>query len=318
MELLQGVEVLARADELDRHAGHGLDRQGGAAAGVAVELGHDHAVEFQGLVEGLRAADGVLAGHRVDHQEDLVGTDAAVDLGQLAHQFFVDVQAAGRIEDHHLHAAVLGLLDGDLAEGHGVLRGQVGIDGNTKLLAQDLQLLDGRGALQVGRHEHRLAAALLEQLAQLAAGGRLARALQAAEHQHRQFRLEVQRMVHRAHQVDQFLVDDADELVRGVEGLEDRLADGLLGDLGDERLGDLDADVGFQQGRLHQGQPFAHVRLGQPAASAEGPDRRTEVFLKGFEHGYKAQSCGAAASGPPLHGAESHILPNSGPVWQSL
>ena len=105
MELLQGVEVLARADELDRHAGHGLDRQGGAAAGVAVELGHDHAVEFQGLVERLGAADGVLAGHRVDHQEDLVGTDAAVDLGQLAHQLFVDVQAAGRIEDHHLHAA---------------------------------------------------------------------------------------------------------------------------------------------------------------------------------------------------------------------
>ena len=95
-------------------------------------------------------------------------------------------------------------------------------------------------------------------------------------------------MVHRAHQVDQFLVDDADKLVRGVERLEDRLADGLLRDLGDERLGDLDADVGLQQGRLHQGQPFAHVRLGQPAASAEGPDRRTEVFLKGFEHGYPA------------------------------
>ena len=103
-------------------------------------------------------------------------------------------------------------------------------------------------------------------------------------------------MVHRAHQVDQFLMDDADKLVRGVEGLEDRLADGLFGDLGDEILGDLDADVGFQQGPLDQGQPFAHVRLGQPAAAAEGLDRRTEVFLKGFEHGYKGSVTAARSN----------------------
>ena len=69
MELFQRVEMLAGADELDRHAGDGLDRQRRAAAGVAVELGHDHAVEFQRLVERLGAVDGVLAGHRVDHQD---------------------------------------------------------------------------------------------------------------------------------------------------------------------------------------------------------------------------------------------------------
>ena len=36
-------------------------------------------------------------------------------------------------------------------------------------------------------------------------------------------------MVDRPHQVDQFLVDDADQLVGGVERLEDRFAHGLLG-----------------------------------------------------------------------------------------
>ena len=36
---------LAGTDELDRLAGHFLDRQGGATAGVAVELGHDEAVD---------------------------------------------------------------------------------------------------------------------------------------------------------------------------------------------------------------------------------------------------------------------------------
>ena len=82
----------------------GLDRQRGAAAGVAVELGHDHAVELQRLVERLGAVDGVLAGHRVDHQVDLVGTDAAVDHRELVHQLGVDVQPAGRVEDHHVGA----------------------------------------------------------------------------------------------------------------------------------------------------------------------------------------------------------------------
>ena len=83
MELLQRVEVLAGADELDRHAGDGLDRQRRAAAGVAVELGHDHAVELQGLVERLGAVDGVLAGHGIDDQVDLIRVDAAIDPLQL-------------------------------------------------------------------------------------------------------------------------------------------------------------------------------------------------------------------------------------------
>ena len=51
----------------------------------------------------------------------------------------------------------LGLLDRGLAQGHRIFRAQVGIDRHAKLLAQHLQLLDGRGPLQVGGHEHRLA-----------------------------------------------------------------------------------------------------------------------------------------------------------------
>ena len=49
-----------------------LTRQRRAAAGIAVELGQDHAVEFQRFVERLGAVDRVLAGHAVDHQVDLV------------------------------------------------------------------------------------------------------------------------------------------------------------------------------------------------------------------------------------------------------
>ena len=50
-----------------------LDAEGGAAAGVAVELGEDDAVERERLVEALGHGDGVLAGHGVDDEERVVG-----------------------------------------------------------------------------------------------------------------------------------------------------------------------------------------------------------------------------------------------------
>ena len=71
VEALELVELLARAREQDRLAGDRLDRQRRAAARVAVELGHHHAVELHGLGELLRDVDRVLAGHRVDDEQDL-------------------------------------------------------------------------------------------------------------------------------------------------------------------------------------------------------------------------------------------------------
>ena len=70
VEALELVELLARRREQDRLAGDGLDAQRGAAAGVAVELGHHDAVELHRLGELLGDVDGVLAGHRVDDEQD--------------------------------------------------------------------------------------------------------------------------------------------------------------------------------------------------------------------------------------------------------
>ena len=279
VKLLQGVEVLARADKLDRHAGDRLDRQRGAAPGVAVELGHDHAVKLQRLVERLGAVDGVLAGHRVDHQVHLVGADAAIDGRKLIHQFGVDVQPAGRVEDHHVGPGRLRLFHRGLTKGHRIGGTEVRVYRQAELLADHLQLLNGSGPLQVGRCQHRLAAVPQDGLAQLAAGGRLAGPLKAAEHQHRHVAPQMERMVYRAHQVDQFLVDDVDQLIGRVEGFQHRLADGLFAHPGHEILDHRQADVGLQQGPLHQLQPVAHVRLGESCPVPAGPVAPNPGFL---------------------------------------
>ena len=51
MELFERVRLLAGRDELDRLAGDLLDGKRAAAAGVAVHLRHDDAVEIDSLGE---------------------------------------------------------------------------------------------------------------------------------------------------------------------------------------------------------------------------------------------------------------------------
>ena len=158
------VQLLADADELDRHLGDFLDRQRRAAAGVAVELGQDDAVEFEGVVERLGAVDGVLAGHGVADQVDLVGLDEPVDLLQLVHRHLGDVQPAGGVEDDRVEQLRswrgrrrCGRRRPAWAAGGGFAE-----DRDADLLAEDLELLDGGGTLQVGGDQQRLAAALAQ------------------------------------------------------------------------------------------------------------------------------------------------------------
>ena len=92
-------------------------------------------------------------------------------------------------------------------------------------------------------------------------------------------------MVDRAHQVDELLIDDADDLLARIERLEHLLADGLLGDALHELADDREADVGFEQRLLDELEPVAHVRFGELALAAQGFERGGKAVLEGFEHG---------------------------------
>ena len=137
VEGLDHVELFARAHKLDGLAGRRADREGCAAAGVAVELREHDAVDAECLIKGGGGVHGVLTGHRVDDEQDLGRLDGGLDALELVHQRFVDVQAACGIEEDHVVAVVTGVLDG-------LLRDLNGVDlthfenGNIQLLADDL------------------------------------------------------------------------------------------------------------------------------------------------------------------------------------
>ena len=82
VEALEVAELLAGRGVEDRLAGDRLDRERRAAAGVAVELREDHAVEVGRLGELLGHVHRVLAGHRVDHEQHVVRLRALLDLGR--------------------------------------------------------------------------------------------------------------------------------------------------------------------------------------------------------------------------------------------
>ena len=99
VERLEVVEALTRGGEHDRAPGDGGHRERGTTARVAVELGEHDAGEVDALLEGLGRGDGVLADHRVDDEQHLVGVDGLADVGGLLHELGVDAEAAGGVDD---------------------------------------------------------------------------------------------------------------------------------------------------------------------------------------------------------------------------
>ena len=71
----------------------------------------DYAVDSQRIIEALCYIDCVLTGHRIDYQQNLVRMDLRLDVLQLLHQLFVDVQASSSIQDDNVVAIVLGVFD---------------------------------------------------------------------------------------------------------------------------------------------------------------------------------------------------------------
>ena len=257
----------------------------GAAAGVAVELGHDHAVELGRLGELLGDVDRVLAGHRVDREQDVVRADPLLDRDQLVHQLAVDVEATGGVDDQDVGPLLLDLVErpaGDLD--------RIGLDaalvaGDLGLLGEPLQLLDGGGALGVAGGDGDGLLLLAEVAGELRGRGRLAGALKPRHQDHRRaLRGEHEVAAGAAHQLGQLLVDDLDDHLAGIEALEDPLADRLLADSGDEGLRDLVVDVGLEQGETDLAHRLVDVVLAQLSARAQVRHRALEALGELVEH----------------------------------
>ena len=218
-------------------------------------------------MEGRGHVHRVLARHGVHHQQDLVRRDGLADVGDLVHQLFVQLLAAGGIHDQVVVAVGLGVVQGLLGYFH---RGDLvpqGEHGHADLFAQDLQLFDGGRAVDVAGGQQRPFMLVLEVEGDLSGRGGLAAALQAGhEDDRRRLGGDVQFRLAAAHEGGELLVDDLHHLLAGGEALQHFAADGPLLDLGAEILGHLVVDVRFQQGHADLAHGGVDVGLRQGAA----------------------------------------------------
>jgi len=273
VEQVEVLELLPRRREHDRPAGQLHDGQCGAAPGVAVELGQDHAVVTDPVQEGLRGGHRVLADHRVDHEQDLVRLGDVPDRAGLGHHLLVDAQPAGGVDDDHIVQAAPGLLQRLPRDGyrvtHAVTRlGSVHRDPGA--LTEHLELLHGVGPLQVGGDQHRRVALPLQPQRELGRQRGFAGSLQASQHDDgRRHLREPQPPGLAAEDADQFLVHDLDDLLRRVQRGRDFLAVGPLLDPGDELPDDRERDVRLEQGDADLPRSRVDVGSGQPSPAAQ-------------------------------------------------
>ncbi len=288
MEILERVDLLAHAHQLDGLAGDGAHRERGAAAPVAVDAGEHDAGEVEPSLEGPRGVDGVLAGQRVGDEQCLMRVGRGLDLRHLVHQLVVDRGAAGRVEHDHVVTAEARRLDRAPCDLHDVLPGDDRQSGNAGLASEHGKLLHGGRPAGVERgHQHTLALPVGEALGDLRRRRGLAGALQA-HHQdgHGRHRVERNRFGLGAERLDQRVVHDLHDHLAGGHRFHHLRADGARAQLVGEGTDHVERDIGLEQRAAHLAQRFADIRLGQGAAAGELIEDAGKSRGKAVEHDF--------------------------------
>ena len=247
MKFFDAVELFADTDEFDGFARDSLDGQGGPAAGIAVELGHDHAVDAESFIEGRSRRNGILTGHGVDDQEDFMRMNIFFNVNQFIHQGFVDMKAPGRIDDDDVAQMAGRIGNGVLGDGDRVLAAFFGVNGHIQFLTEDLQLGDSRRAIDVGCYHERALALRLQLFGELGCRRRLTSPLETDQHDDgRRFRCNGNAALGPAEEFRQFIADDFDDRLRRIQAAEDFFTDGFFFDFLDKVFGDGKVDVRFE------------------------------------------------------------------------
>ena len=247
---------------------------------------------------------GVLAGETIDDQQGFTGVGDIAHRFDLAHQLFVDRQAARGVEHIDVVAAHRCLRLCAFGNLHGVFAFDDGQGIDADLHAEDRQLFHRRRAVHIERgHQHALAVAVFQTFGELGRGRGFTGALQtdhqdrgggAVDFQRAGFAFAFQR-------VDQRVVDDLDDLLAGGDRFGDGLTGGLVLHRFDEITRDGQGHVRLEQGDADFAQGGFHILFREGTLFGETVKDAGEAFGKILKHGPWPPSigCGAPQIGCP-------------------
>ena len=195
--------------------------------------------------------------------------DGILDGLDFDHHRLIDGEAAGGIDNHQVVAVLLGVLDGMLCDGQGVLALGLAVDGHLDLLGDGLQLVDGGGTVDVTGHEQRVAFffAVLQAVGKFAGEGGLTGTLQTRHQDDGGIALDAERGFLATHQRCQLVMDNLDHQLAGIDGIDDVLAHGFGLDVVNEFLGYRITHVGVNKRAAHFLQGGCYIDFGNAALS---------------------------------------------------
>ena len=196
------------------------------------------------------------------------------------------MQAAGGVDDDH----VAQMVDGVLHALPGYLdrvRTVMAVHPHAHLVAERLQLIGGGGTIHVAGDEQRVVVLAFQQVGQLGRSRRLARALQAHEHDDvgnaaAEFDAAGALL---SEQVRELVEDDLHHVLRRGERIEHLGGEAALLGLGDEFLDDLEVDIGLEQRQADFAHGGVDILFGQLALAAQAAEDVLKSLRKSFEHG---------------------------------
>ena len=290
LERLEIVEFFPDAHQLDRTPGDRPHGERRAAPAVTVHPCQDDARQSDPLVEGFGGSHRVLTGKRVGdqqgfHRHHLIADDCGLD-----HEFVIDRQTTGGIENDHIETLAAAHIHGPLGDPDRLLAEDRLHHLGPHLLTQGRQLLRrGRTRDVEGRQQHFLALPVDEPGSDFGAGRGLARTLKTNHHQRRR-RLgrQVEAGFLGSQHFNQPVVDDLDHHLARRDALEHLRTDRGLGDLLDELLNDGQRDIRFQQGHPHLAHGFFDIGFVQRAPALQTLEDVVKPAGQTIEHGPKS------------------------------
>ncbi len=148
-------------------------------------------------------------------EQDFDRVEQGFQLLEFVHQLVVDVQAARGVDDQHVAPVIGGIAAGGAGEidRQGLFRSS-GIDRDLVFLRHNGQLVAGGGTVDIDRNDFRPVPIFRQPARQFAGGSGFARALKADDQEDAgRFVGKAQLRFVAAEDLDQFLIDDADDLL---------------------------------------------------------------------------------------------------------
>jgi hypothetical protein len=231
-------------------------------------------------------ADGVLAGHRIGHKQDLDRPRLALDPLELGHQLVVYVQTTGSVDKQRVEPDLLCVLHCTAHKRHRVIGFLVLVNRHAHGAAYNAKLLSRGGTVNVNRNKQRLALLVVaEPAGDLARRRRLARTLQA-------------------HQPDQLVVNDLYDLLVRIKALPNFLSFGLCSDRLDKVLRNLVVDIGFEQCHPYLAKRRIHMLGGQAPLATQVFQRFLQLVGQRFEHRRHTSAAGVETINITLGGRQ--------------